>query len=127
VIILRTWIWLSSIKAHEDSNKSNNRCCFCKLSACGFFQLKAKLNRFGKPPNRFLFVLGFEEGGMSRPLEHNDGRPDFHPFVKINDIFIQETDAAGRNRLADRIGFIGAMDAEHGISMLIIKIHGPRP
>src|SRR5664279_717931 len=61
---------------------------------------------------------------MNAGSEHVDGRPDFDSVIEIDDIVVQETDAAGRYRPSNRIGLIGAVDAKHRIALTIVEIHG---
>src|SRR5215216_4099962 len=53
-------------------------------------------------------------------------RADLHPVIEIDHFLIQHADAAGRYGKADRPGLPRAMDAEKGVLIALIEVHGPR-
>ena len=58
----------------------------------------------------------------NRLARHHDPRADLGSPVEIDHVLIRHADAAGRNRLPDRIRLIGAMDAVERAG----EIHGAR-
>src|SRR5712691_6643551 len=58
-----------------------------------------------------------------RTLAHDDLGPDRNPVVEIHDVPIHQAEAARRNRMADRLRLIGAVDAVDRVA----EIKGTRP
>ena len=90
--------------------------------------------RDAKPPVsqwrniRFVFRgLGFvDAGNETSQLElarHHDPRANPRALIKVNHVLVCHADAARRNRLPDRIRFIGPMDSIE----CACQIHGPGP
>ena len=45
------------------------------------------------------------------PQMHDHARADLHPVVEVDDVLVAHADAARRDRVADRPGLVGAVDA----------------
>ena len=61
-------------------------------------------------------------GRRSPELLHHHLRPLLHPLVEVDDVGVEHADAAGRNRLADALGLVGAVDAEQRVLVVLEQI-----
>src|SRR4029077_10541858 len=60
-------------------------------------------------------------------LEHDDLRSDWGAVVKIDDVMIEQPNAAARHLLADRLRFDRAVKAEVGVPVAAIEVKRARP
>src|SRR5438067_640843 len=57
-----------------------------------------------------------------RSAQYDDARADLHPPIQVDYVLVGKAEAARRDRLADRLRLVGAVDAEEGVA----EIHGTR-